>query len=79
MSIPWLLDGHPFPKPHEANEDGIVAVGGTLSKERLIEAYASGIFPITPRRTAFTLVFTRSSFCDSFVSCANPSFPAKAA
>ena len=45
MSIPWLLDGHPFPKPHEANEDGIVAVGGTLSKERLIEAYASGIFP----------------------------------
>lgn len=33
-----------FPNPEEA-EDGIVAIGGDLSKERLILAYKSGIFP----------------------------------
>jgi len=45
MTIPWLLDEQPLPSPHEANEDGIVAVGGRLSKERLLEAYSKGIFP----------------------------------
>jgi leucyl/phenylalanyl-tRNA--protein transferase len=33
-----------FPNPEEA-EDGIVAIGGDLSIERLILAYKSGIFP----------------------------------
>lgn len=34
-----------FPHPSEAVEDGLVAIGGDLSSERLIAAYASGIFP----------------------------------
>lgn len=34
-----------FPDPELAEEDGLLAVGGDLSKERLILAYSSGIFP----------------------------------
>jgi len=34
-----------FPDPNLAEEDGLLAVGGDLSQERLIEAYANGIFP----------------------------------
>jgi leucyl/phenylalanyl-tRNA--protein transferase len=34
-----------FPPVHEADEDGLLAIGGDLSTERLIKAYSSGIFP----------------------------------
>lgn len=34
-----------FPPPEEADEDGLVAIGGDLSVERLLVAYSSGIFP----------------------------------
>jgi leucyl/phenylalanyl-tRNA--protein transferase len=34
-----------FPEPTEANQDGLLAVGGNLSPERLLLAYTSGIFP----------------------------------
>ena len=34
-----------FPDPNLAEEDGLLAVGGDLSPERLIQAYANGIFP----------------------------------
>lgn len=34
-----------FPAPEDANEEGIVAVGGDVSPERLLAAYRSGIFP----------------------------------
>ena len=34
-----------FPPATEATEDGLVAVGGDLSSERLLLAYQSGIFP----------------------------------
>jgi len=34
-----------FPHPSYAEEDGLLAVGGDLSKERLILAYQHGIFP----------------------------------
>ena len=34
-----------FPPVSEADEDGILAVGGDLSPERLLLAYKSGIFP----------------------------------
>ena len=34
-----------FPDPSLAEEDGILAVGGDLSPERLLRAYAEGIFP----------------------------------
>jgi leucyl/phenylalanyl-tRNA--protein transferase len=34
-----------FPDPELAEDDGLLAVGGDLSTERLILAYKSGIFP----------------------------------
>lgn len=34
-----------FPPVHLANEDGLLAVGGDLSIERLLLAYKNGIFP----------------------------------
>jgi leucyl/phenylalanyl-tRNA--protein transferase len=34
-----------FPDPRTATPEGIVAVGGTLNKETLTEAYSYGIFP----------------------------------
>lgn len=34
-----------FPNIEEANEDGLLAVGGDLSSERLLFAYQKGIFP----------------------------------
>jgi leucyl/phenylalanyl-tRNA--protein transferase len=34
-----------FPDPVHADEDGLLAVGGDLSPERLLTAYACGIFP----------------------------------
>ena len=34
-----------FPNINEANEDGLLAVGGDLSVERLLLAYSTGIFP----------------------------------
>ena len=34
-----------FPKANEASQDGLLAVGGDLSAERLLLAYRSGIFP----------------------------------
>ncbi|MGJ8665618.1 MAG: leucyl/phenylalanyl-tRNA--protein transferase [Patiriisocius sp.] len=34
-----------FPHPSKANEDGIIAIGGTLTTKRLLLAYQNGIFP----------------------------------
>jgi leucyl/phenylalanyl-tRNA--protein transferase len=34
-----------FPNPELADEDGILAIGGDLSPERLLLAYSNGIFP----------------------------------
>jgi leucyl/phenylalanyl-tRNA---protein transferase len=34
-----------FPDPEEAEENGLLAVGGDLSVPRLLNAYASGLFP----------------------------------
>lgn len=36
-----------FPDPRRANAEGLVAIGGDLSVERLLTAYRSGIFPWT--------------------------------
>jgi leucyl/phenylalanyl-tRNA---protein transferase len=42
----YRLDArHGFPPPSEAEPSGLLAVGGDLSSQRLLEAYASGIFP----------------------------------
>jgi leucyl/phenylalanyl-tRNA--protein transferase len=40
-----LADAIAFPPPEGADPSGLVAVGGDLSPERLLAAYAVGIFP----------------------------------
>lgn len=40
-----LADSYQFPPTSEAEEDGLLAIGGDLSPGRLLEAYARGIFP----------------------------------
>lgn len=34
-----------FPDPSEANDDGLLAMGGNLEPDTLLAAYAAGIFP----------------------------------
>lgn len=43
----WELTEDPtlFPDPHYGEDDGLIAVGGDLSPERLVNAYSNGIFP----------------------------------
>lgn len=42
----WQLDQRLlFPDPSMADPDGLLAIGGDLSQERLVLAYRSGIFP----------------------------------
>ncbi len=41
----WLNDTIEFPPLSEANNDGLLAVGGDLSSKRVLFAYQSGIFP----------------------------------
>lgn len=43
----WRLDKDilAFPDPHYGEEDGLIAVGGDLSVDRLLLAYSNGIFP----------------------------------
>lgn len=45
MTIFKLTDELIFPDPSLANDDGLLAVGGDLSLERLLLAYQHGIFP----------------------------------
>lgn len=43
----WRLDKNllAFPDPHYGDDDGLIAVGGDLSVDRLLLAYSNGIFP----------------------------------
>jgi leucyl/phenylalanyl-tRNA--protein transferase len=41
----WLTDEIIFPKPDATSEEGVIALGGDLSEERLLLAYQNGIFP----------------------------------
>lgn len=45
MAIYRLFEEPIFPDPEEADPDGLLAVGGDLSPQRLLNAYACGIFP----------------------------------
>ena len=45
MPVFQLTDALLFPPPRLAREDGLLAVGGDLTPERLILAYSQGIFP----------------------------------
>ena len=45
MPIYRLVEELVFPPPEYADPSGLLAVGGDLSNERLLEAYRVGIFP----------------------------------
>ena len=49
-SVAFLSPGDRLPDPSQAREDGLVAVGGDLSVERLLEAYQSGLSRGRPTR-----------------------------
>lgn len=44
-AVSFLAPGDPFPDPRRCRGDGLVAVGGDLSVDRLLEAYRRGLFP----------------------------------
>ena len=45
MPVFLLTDKIAFPPPHLASSEGLLAVGGDISQERLLLAYRMGIFP----------------------------------
>ncbi len=45
MPVFKLTDELVFPPPHLADPDGLLAIGGDLTPERLLLAYSSGLFP----------------------------------
>jgi leucyl/phenylalanyl-tRNA--protein transferase len=42
---PWIEDDTPFPPVDSADQHGILALGGDLTVERLLNAYSHAIFP----------------------------------
>ena len=57
-----------FPDPRSGDEDGLFAVGGDLSIDRLLLAYCHGIFPGTVFATS--LIFCGIVLCS--VSSSSP-------
>lgn len=45
MPVFELTDSYIFPNPELATSDGLLAIGGDLHPQRIIEAYSNGIFP----------------------------------
>ena len=45
MPVFLLSDEIKFPSPQLARNDGLLAIGGDLSRKRLLLAYSMGIFP----------------------------------
>ncbi len=45
MPVYRIPEEHIFPPPDHAEADGLLAVGGDLSEDRLLLAYTAGIFP----------------------------------
>ena len=45
MPVYQLSEDLVFPSPHLASKEGLLAVGGDLSVNRLLLAYSLGIFP----------------------------------
>jgi leucyl/phenylalanyl-tRNA---protein transferase len=45
LSVYLLNKSHHFPPASDAEQDGLIAIGGDFSAQRLLNAYVSGIFP----------------------------------
>ena len=57
MAVYGLDDKLWFPDPHEGEPDGLVAVYGDLSPERLLLAYSNGYFPWYSYRATAVAIF----------------------
>lgn len=53
-----MTDLNDFPDPETADPDGLVAITGDLSPDRLLAAYQAGIFPWF-REAGFVFGFVR--------------------
>ena len=53
-----------FPDPHYGEPDGLLAVGGDLSVDRLLLAYSNGIFPWYASVKTDTMVVSPETVCD---------------
>jgi leucyl/phenylalanyl-tRNA---protein transferase len=58
MPVFQLTEKIVFPRPDLAEENGLLAIGGDLSPERLIVAYRAGIFPWFSRNDPILWWFT---------------------
>ena len=45
MPEQFFTDQYPFPDPRKADAEGLIAYGGDLNPQRVLAAYAQGIFP----------------------------------
>ena len=52
----WLSDTIEFPSYESTSNNGIIALGGDLSEERLMYAYQNGIFPGIRRRSYYLVL-----------------------
>ena len=44
--VPIIGEGEPFPPASQAKANGLLAIGGTVSPKRLMEAVSQGIYPL---------------------------------
>ena len=59
-----LTDEITFHDPHYGDPDGLLAVGGDLSTDRLILAYSKGIFPwYTFQEGMIPVSYTHLMYC----------------
>ena len=56
MPVFRLTDANVFPPPEYAEPDGLLAIGGDLSPQRLLLAYGLGIFPLVFRENPYPVV-----------------------
>ena len=56
-----------FPDPHYGEPDGLLAVGGDLSVDRLLLAYSNGIFPLYAFREKQVFELVERPYCFLFI------------
>ncbi len=59
----WLDEDTPFPPVEYADAHGLLAIGGSLSRDRLLDAYRRGIFPWPAEEDAPLLWFSPDPRC----------------
>ena len=67
-SMIWLSEKIEFPSHQNTTKDGIIALGGDLSPDRLIHAYKHGIFPwYSENELLYGIVRIKEWFCSLMI------------